>query len=506
MENNITNQAAPLDIPDIPTAAPIEKRRYSTFESLAALVCLPLGFMFTHLVFTHPGSIWGGLFWMLIGALLAVFTLARKTPVKPFQILLFAVAEIFCLVPLFSSSIGINVLAAMFSFGLIFYLAVTLSGADVLGKHFVRDFFSGLYVKPFTRFGECPKALFSLVHRAKGGKTLLFILLGLLLALPITPIILHLLISSDRMFADALEGFMSSLPEFSRSTFFELIFAIPIAFYLCGMLFRSAEKNAPRPDTLPTYRVFPLAVSCAAVTPVCVFYIAYILVQLNYLAAAFGGALPEQYSYAEFARSGFFELCTIAFINLCLIVLIQTFTARKQNDSRPALLKIYTVILSGCTLLLIASAMSRMLLYISEYGMTGLRVMTSWFMILLAVIFVVIILWQFVKLPLWKVLFAAFTVLFGILCFGNTDGMIARYNVNAYLSGQHKELDWYTLEKLGPPAAEYIITLGEEFSDKKDTYFERTYKRYCEDYPLPDYFSIYRVNADNVAEEYRNEH
>ncbi len=506
MENEITKTSTPLDIPDIPTATPIESRRYSPFECATALLCLPLGFIFDHLVFTHAGSLFGGIFWLVVGVLLIAFAKIKKTALKPVHILLFAVAGVFCLVPVFSANTSINTLAAMYSFGLIFYLGVVLSGAEPLGKHFVRDFFRGIFSAPFTHFGECPKVIISLIKKAKGGKTLLFILLGLLLALPITPIILHLLISSDKMFKDALDGFISSLPSFSASTFAELIFAVPVGFYLCGMLFSSARKTAPVPDTLPKYRVLPLAVSCAAVTPVCVFYITYILVQLNYLTVAFGGTLPEQYSYAEFARSGFFELCTIAFINLCLIVLMQTFTARKEEDRRPALLKIYTVLLSGCTLLLIVSAMCRMMLYINEYGMTRLRVLTSWFMILLAVVFVVIILWQYVKLPLWRVLFAAFTIMFGILCFGNMDGMIARYNVNAYLSGQHEELDWSDLKRLGAPAAEYVILLGDDHQDEKDDFFESIYPEYCERYQLPDHFNIYRLNADKIAKEYGNVH
>lgn len=50
--------------------------------------------------------------------------------------------------------------------------------------------------------------------------------------------------------------------------------------------------------------------------------------------------------------------------------------------------------LSIFTLILIATAISKMVMYISVYGLTQLRFYTTWFMLLLAVIFVMIIVKQ----------------------------------------------------------------------------------------------------------------
>ena len=496
----------PYGIADLPTAQPIKKRSYTVFESISAVICLAMGFLFIHYCFAYIGGIFGGAFWALFGALAAVFAKVKKLPVKAGHIAVFAVAELFCFVPLFCANRTINTLAAFFVFGLFCYLGVSLSGAKLFGDRFVGDLFRSVFVRPFASFGECPKATFGLFGRLKAGKNVLYVLLGLLIALPLTLVVAALLISSDAMFADLMSGILDYLPEFSFDTVSELIWGIPVAFFLCGILFSAEKKLAPRTEEAPACRVIPLAAVCTAVTPICVFYLMYVLVQFRYLIAALGGSLPEEYSYSDFARQGFFELCAVAAIDLFVILLMQAFTVRRENDRRPAALKAYTVIISVFTLLLIATAVSKMLLYIGEYGMTPLRIYTSWFMAVLAVLFVIIMLWQFVKLPLWKTVFAAFTVMFGVLCFSNTDGIIARYNISAYQSGALTEVDFSLLQELGTSAIPAVADAYEA-----NPYYASQLLGECntqlrsnrEDAPekYAAYFSIPRLKAEQTLAE-----
>ncbi len=506
IENNSINTAVPLDIADIPTATPIEKKRYSVFDGICAVLCLVLGFFFTHFAFANAGGIWGGVMWLLFGGLLAVFAVKKKTAIKALHIMLFAVSGVFSFVPLFSANTVINTLAALFVYGLLMYLCIALSGAEVLGRHFVGDILNALFARPFACFADCPRATASLIGRARGGKNAFYIFLGLLMAVPLTIVVVFLLMSSDSMFETFMDGVWNDMPSFSPSIIAELIFGIPIGMFLCGALFASAVRISPRDEELPTYRIFPLAAALAAVTPACVFYIAYLVVQLNYLSAAFGGALPEPFTYSEFARRGFFELCVIAFINFGLIILMQTFSARKAGDKRPAALKVYTVILSVLTLMLIACAMAKMFIYIGEYGMTQLRVYTSWFMALLAVMFIILIAMQFVEFPVWKVIFAAFTVMFGVLCFSNVDGAIARYNVRAYQSGALEKVDMYSMGALGVSAVPYVVEVEKDFpSGAADIYGDVL--RELERTSDVDYFSIPRCIARDILAErgYGNE-
>ena len=496
----------PYGIADLPTARPIQKRSYTLFEGITAVICLVMGFLFIHYAFFYHGGIFGGIFWALFGILAAVFAKVKKLPVTAGHIVVFAVAEIFCFVPLFSANRTINTLAAFFVFGLFCYLGISLSGAKLLGERFVRDFFASVFARPFASFGECPKATFGLFGKLKAGKSVLYILLGLLIAVPLTIVVAALLISSDDMFADVMGGFFSHLPEFSFNTISEMVWGIPVAFFLCGILFSTEKKLAPRAETTPSCRVIPLMAVCTAVTPICLFYLAYVLVQFRYLIAALGGSLPEEYSYSQFARQGFFELCAVAAIDLFVILMMQAFTVRKENDRRPAALKVYTVVISVFTLLLITTAVSKMFLYIGEYGMTPLRIYTSWFMALLAVLFIIIMIWQFVKLPLWKTIFVTFTVMFGVLCFSNTDSIIARYNVAAYNNGTLSDVDFSLLKELGTSAIPAVADAYDadpkyaaELLGRCDTQLSRNRAEDPEKYAA--YFSIPRLKAEQTLAE-----
>ncbi len=492
-------------ISDLPNAQPINKRTYTVFEGVTAVVCLVLGFLFMHYCFSYVGGIFGGAFWALFGVLGAVFAKVKKLPVTKGHIVVFAVAELFCFVPLFSANVAINTLAALFVFGLYCYLGFSLSGAKLFGERFVGDLLCSVFARPFASYGECPRAAFGLLGRMKSGKSLLYVFVGLLIAVPLTVIVAVLLISSDAMFADFMDGIFENLPKISFSIVGDIFWGVFVALFLCGMLF-SAEKRSDCSDAAQKYRFVPLAATLTAVTPICVFYLAYLIIQLRYLTAAFGGSLPEGVSYSDFARDGFFELCVVASINLVVILLMQAFTVRRENDRRPRALTVYTVMISVFTLLLIATAVCKMFIYIGEYGMTPLRVYTTWFMALLAVFFVIIILWQFVKLPLWRTVFAAFTVMFAVLCFSNTDGFIARYNVEAYHSGALSEVDMSLLRSLEYAAVPAMIDATEaepEAAEKALTFLagELEYDRVAKPERYAAYFSIPRARAEALIEQ-----
>lgn len=498
---DITNANSAAFLP----AKPI-KSNYALHDALTAWGCLLLGFVFTRCVAGAAGSLWGGIFWAAVGVLAAVYAKLKKLKTTRLQAAVWAAAEIFCAVPLFSSNVFTNTLAAFFSFMLIFYLALTVSGAAVFGEHFVRDFFSALLIRPFKSFGKAPSAAVSLFKGGKHAKTLVYILIGLCLALPLTLIVVPLLMRSDRAFENAMSSIISCLPSLSGELIVQFIFAIPVGFFLFGMMFSMLNPVEKRQESAPAYRFLPSVAAYSAVTPICVFYLIYILSQLQYLTAAFGGKLPDGLSFSEYARKGFFELCAVAAINLFVIIAMQAFTRRAENDLRPKALRIYTIILCAFSLLLTVCAFSKMALYIRSMGMTPLRVYTSWFMLIMAVAFVVITIQQLREIKLWRIMFAAFTVMMGILCFGNVDGIIARYNYTHYESGEITSLDAKVLGNCGFSGAEYLVKAIEGSDSEVYTlYFQASLakiEKQLENKSGFEWFSIPRLRAQGALEEY----
>ncbi|MEG2634277.1 MAG: DUF4173 domain-containing protein, partial [Oscillospiraceae bacterium] len=111
------------------------------------------------------------------------------------------------------------------------------------------------------------------------------------------------------------------------------------------------------------------------------------------------------------------------------------------------------------TLIMIAAALSKMVLYISRFGLTRMRLYTSWTMLLMAVVFVLIIVWQFKQaFPLIRISAAVFVVMFGVLCFSQSDYLIAKYNIAMYENGSHTELDMdYLIHGLSDDSLAYVI-------------------------------------------------
>lgn len=473
-----------------------KKREFTTKEAVLSVLCFVLCFGFTHFAAGYAGGIWGGIVWLLAGVLGAVYVRVKDLAVTKAQCVVFCVAEVFCLVPLFCTNGLINTLAATFTFLLLGYLGITLSGAELFGEHFVADLLEGICVQSFTRFGEGPAAAKKLLKNPKNSKTALYVLLGLLCSIPLSCVVLFLLKSSDAMFADWMETLSDMIPSFEFRYVWELILAVPLWMYLFGGFAATQNKWTKPFINMKGGRVLPALLGYTTVTPICVFYVMYIAVQFNYFTAAFGGTLPGDYSYASYARKGFFELCTVAVINLCVITFMNLFLKRKEDGTASVAMKVYCTLLSSFTVLLIVSALSKMVLYIKEMGMTPLRVYTSWFMLVLAVFFVLIIAAQFTKLRFCRAAFAGFTVMFALLCFSNVDGMIARYNVNAYQTGKLERVDFGVLERLGDAALVHVESLTEAEDDRVAKEAKECYREMLKVSERKDdvaYFSIPRI-------------
>lgn len=489
-ENTIQNQT--LTQPAEPVK-PAEK--IPPYKAVIAWCTLGLGFVFTHFAFNYMGGIWGGVFWLLFGVLGAVYAVKTHAKITKMRVAMFAIAEIFCFTPLFCASRLINFLAAVFSFVLYFYLAIAVSGAEPFGNRFLLDALLSVLVRPFERFADCVKCALSVFKGKRRAKNVLYAVIGLLIAVPLTIVVVMLLISSDARFDEYVTTALDYLPNLSFAVFFEILFAVPIAMYLFGA-FSSMEKQVEVRDfDSDKLRVFPTMITYFAVTPICLFYVAYIITQVMNIASA----LDQTLDYSAFARNGFFELCAIAVIDLGVIAVIQAFSKRTR------VLKGYIVALGLLSLGVTATALVKMGMYISEYGMTLLRVYTTWFMLVMCVAFVLLIVLQFKEYKFWRALFFGFTAMFALLCFGNFNGNIAAYNINAYQSGSLETLDVDQFEELGVAAVSPAYKLYRDCDDKA---LAERLERFIDsemEYDKGDsraaYFSIPRAKAWNVFSE-----
>ena len=150
-----------------------------------------------------------------------------------------------------------------------------------------------------------------------------------------------------------------------------------------------------------------------------------------------------------------------------VLCLVGSFMRRKEDGKPGMAQRILSGVLSFSTVILIATAISKMLLYIDQFGLTRKRVYTTWFMILLGVCFIFVIIKQFrLKLNTAACFLFSFIILFSVLVLSGVDGIIARSNAERYINGDLDYFDAYAMEELGDAAVPSLIKVVEYLESK----------------------------------------
>ena len=209
---------------------------------------------------------------------------------------------------------------------------------------------------------------------------------GAVLAAFVTLVLLVLamtqLSAADDTFS-ALIGNLRQLltPDLDQPWFYRFLTSLPVGAYLFGLLAglgrEAPETMRKRGDgalaVLPKLRIVPQSVWTAALGVFSAVYLVFFFVQGRYLFGAFTRTLPADFTVAEYARQGFFELCRVMAINFALFWFV-TRTARQEN--RPVRWMAAALLIES--LLFAVVALSKLALYISCFGLTPLRVLSTW--------------------------------------------------------------------------------------------------------------------------------
>ncbi|MCL2083704.1 MAG: DUF4173 domain-containing protein [Oscillospiraceae bacterium] len=274
--------------------------------------------------------------------------------------------------------------------------------------------------------------------------------LGLALSLPAAGVVLALLSSADSQFGSMVKGLMFFSPavELALERLFWAVPAAALFYSLPYGLKRGRElKNVPLAhERSPGKSDGVIAASLLGV--MCVIYTAFVYVQFAYL---FSRALPSDMTYAEYARGGFFELAFVTFLNLCLALGAVTFTKSRADGGFQRTIRALCGVLLAFTLVILASAVYRMFMYVDIYGLTVLRFLVLWGELVMLVCILL------TGLKTIKPEFKAFPAmacvtlaLYLALNLCNMDALIARYNVNLHLSDDTRMIDTEYLSRLSP--------------------------------------------------------
>ncbi len=414
--------------------------------------------------------------WVCLGVagLFAAAWWERRRPALP-SYLLAAIAVIFSLAVFLRSepfSAGISALLAVAALGL---LAATFTSGNWVFYR-IGDFcLAGLKLiaAGIVRGGK------ALAHRpspvdAGAGRTAwrslrrsgLPVLRGLFLALPVVAVLAALLASADpvfnRILQDVLRIFdLERLPEY----IFRFIYVMVFTYIFTGVLLFAIfpEPDEPRPDPNQPWKVRFLGSTETGVIlgAVVLLFAVFVALQFRYLFGGQANITETGYTYSEYARRGFFELVWVAVLSLGLYIGLGAIT-RREAPAQERAFTLLSVALMALVLVILVSALNRLLLYEDAYGFTRLRTYTHIFIPWLAALLIAACILQAVRRP-GHLGLAALLVLFG---FGltflalNVDALIARLNLQRARAGQ--ELDAYLLRDL---SADAVPTLADAYTD-----------------------------------------
>jgi len=308
-------------------------------------------------------------------------------------------------------------------------------------REYALDCADAVFVMPFANLGSS----WMTVGQAgkKGiGRNVLLVLLGLVIALPLMAILVSLLFEADAAFANMCDNLLNRIVDHFSDQIFYILFAIPVAMVAFGVLYGLRYRKGIRKLNAPgteRSRILPLSVALGVLTPAVIIYIAYLVSQLAYFTSAFSGLLPADFTYAEYARRGFFELCALCVINLTITVALLTFVKAK-NWFRKSFGTFFCLI----SLFLTATSIAKMVLYMDYYGLTPLRIHTTLFMAVIAVTFLSILIRLFAeRFPLTQVIAVAAAA--AVLTFGymNAEKISLQYNLNAIETGKLEDTAYF---------------------------------------------------------------
>ncbi len=345
---------------------------------------------------------------------------------------------------------------------------------DRLGEHLPADLVNHLLVVPFQNFGCLTAVAKKALSKTRLGRELGIVLLSCLCSVPLLWYICLQLSQVDGGFSRLLEE-LSRLLSLENILSVTTILAVPVAFYLYGLLYGSQHRRytatltAEQLDQAAQKRhILPPAAAYTLLTLLCLVYTLFFLVGAAGMLS-FARSVHTPWEYAGFARDGFFELCRVSVVNLLVLWGLRLF--QKTSSQRPTVAtRIFYSLLCCQTLLLIALALCKMGLYIRYCGATWLRVCTTWSMALMAVVFGLMLLSQFREIPLARWAAASFCLLFLVLCWMDVDRLVVKNAIWRYeVTGDPHAISYVDLSASASAGASDLYALWQRESAKEDS-------------------------------------
>ena len=318
------------------------------------------------------------------------------------------------------------------------------------------------------------------------------IIRGVLITIPIIVLFVALFAGADPVFHQLLMAV------------FDLHFVSPehlyvtvIAFvFICGALGYSFSKESSiKSVAAAPKRPMGQIETSILLGSVNALFVTFIALQATYL---FGGAInitSDAFTYAEYARRGFFELIAISAFTY-LIMLVAEKLIERNSDRHSKAFKYLSAALAVQVMVLMVFAFNRLSLYEAAFGFTTLRLYSHAFILLLAVVYLFL---------LYKILVDtrestfALRIFFAVVLFMvgmnilNPDAFIAQKNLDRFIATS--KIDYDYLAGLSSDAAPVLVTIFDKGDQSARSPLGRTL--YDRSMAVPDPWQSWNLSREN---------
>lgn len=247
-----------------------------------------------------------------------------------------------------------------------------------------------------------------------------------LIVIPITILVLILLSSADMLFSSIFSDIFKVIKKISIDNVLGRIVTTIILFIYLGstisyLLFgfsKVENKKGGKEYKIENYTIKIL------LTTLNIIYIVFDFIQIRSLIFHQG---LTNINYAEYARSGFFQLMFISVINLIILLI------SKKTDQDTKYNKTIGIIMVLLTFVIIVSSFLRMYMYESAYGYTLLRLLVYVTLITETILLIPTLIYIVnPKINILKSYVIIITTAYTILSLSPVDYFIAKNNINRY--------------------------------------------------------------------------
>lgn len=320
---------------------------------------------------------------------------------------------------------------------------------------------SGIYLRVVALAQGLRRGLSKRIPNTNDAKKRLVTVLGsVAVTLVLCVIVWGQLAAVDETFAAIGRQLLRGLDIFSWRLTTEdtihIVLSLPVGAWLYGLTAGSLKrKEAPCTAQgfytwLAPLQKLPRFTVCLTMGALCAVYTLFFTVQaLAYIRSVFSPGMNIT-TVSRYAVDGFWELCRVLMLNFGLLAAVRFLGPNLLRENRAV--KILAAVFCLFGLGFVALAAFKLGVYIHLYAFTPRRVISGWFLCVLAVWAVLALLWVLgVKVPLGhaRLGISFFVLWFVLLAAVNMNRQIIRLNIDRYAAGQDTGLEASVLRDCG---------------------------------------------------------